>query len=504
MIRALCCLCLSCAALISAAAFDPTPATKPILYVVHSDSCPPCRIFDRTWTDQRSFRDALQDKFDVRELDWDVAGQKAWAIRLGADRLPTYFVVKDNRLIAKHVGFAPSRDPQAVAAAIVDLMQSLHVEWPRQRVRAEPSGETNRTNPETIEPKREAAEPKTVPPVAAPVPSGPTIDQGAREGITKLASETRELKDAQQKTQQAVQGLQSEVAEVRSQMSKSQQIISQQLKESHDTTRSEFSKITDRLKETIERTISQAAPANPSGGLSFPPVSPSVSGSDISTEMPTGPTSSKWLDVLKWAGKTALMIGAPEIALPASAGLTALGIAMTWLRRRRAARKGTASPAKESPPSSDAATSAEPAPAKDDFKIETLPLQHIDYTTCWAEHWRNQHADPATALRELELYVQAWNAVKSGVLLLPGIDNPEPVFAAVNRWVNRQVTDHAQKALTSENTNHKVFYAYTWKTATDYLREGTFRVWKPNPPAADAIDDWVAARLTEKLTQTTS
>lgn len=37
----------------------------------------------------------------------------------------------------------------------------------------------------------------------------------------------------------------------------------------------------------------------------------------------------------------------------------------------------------------------------DGFKVVHLPLQNIDYTTCWAEHWRNQNADPAMALRDL-------------------------------------------------------------------------------------------------------
>lgn len=192
------------------------------------------------------------------------------------------------------------------------------------------------------------------------------------------------------------------------------------------------------------------------------------------------------------AGLTAAQseVASGALALGGPAGL-AIGAGLWLLRRRKKKRGG---------PADEALTSTPEPPDADDFKIENLPLQHIDYTTCWAEHWRNQHADPATALKELELYVQAWLAVRDGKLELPGIDRPAAMFASMQKWVNRQVTDHAQKAMTSENTNHRVFYAHTWKEAVTYIREGTFRKWKPNPPAADAIDDWVAAKLTAQLT----
>lgn len=205
------------------------------------------------------------------------------------------------------------------------------------------------------------------------------------------------------------------------------------------------------------------------------------------------------MDVGLTAAQSEVAVGLGAAAGPVGIGAMAV---FTLLRHRK--KKRPLTDAAGDPSSRQPATSAETQAKADDFRIESLPLQHIDYTTCWGEHWRNQHADPATALRELELYVQAWQAVKGGTLSLPGIDNPEAVFAAVSRWVNRQVTDHAQKALTSENTNHKVFFAHTWKDATNNIREGTWRTWKPNPPAADAIDDWVAARLTEKLTQSAS
>ena len=236
-----------------------------------------------------------------------------------------------------------------------------------------------------------------------------------------------------------------------------------------------------------------AGPANASQATpTTPPAQPGVMKrifrSLVTTAMEVGLT----------AAQSEVIIGLGAIGGPAGIAIAA-GAALWRARKKKADKQGDATGETVPELSPKTATAA-----ADAFKIENLPLQHIDYTTCWAEHWRNQHADPATALKELELYVQAWQAVKAGTLVLPGIDNPQSVVESLNRWVNRQVTDHAQKALTSENTNHKVFYAHTWKEATHNIREGTFRTWKPNPPAADAIEDWVAARLTEKLTHTST
>lgn len=73
------------------------------------------------------------------------------------------------------------------------------------------------------------------------------------------------------------------------------------------------------------------------------------------------------------------------------------------------------------------------------------------------------------------------------------------VVNAVDRWVNRQVREHVGREVSRENTDHKAFFAYTYKEATQNLREGIFRVWKPNPAAAEAIEDYVSAKLTKSL-----
>lgn len=256
----------------------------------------------------------------------------------------------------------------------------------------------------------------------------------------------------------------------------------------------EIGQLREQLSSLAEQNRSTAA--EKSDATSRYSTSPAAGSSDAvlgDAGSRSGPGAG-WLSVGAWLAKTAIGLAAPEAAIPLSVGLTAVG--WLWNRARKKKRELTG----EGDALGGLTPPRSPETTADEFKIENLPLQHIDYTSCWAEHWRNSHADPATALRELELYVQAWQAVNDGHLALPGFDNAKAVFASINKWVNRQVTDHAQKALTSENTNHRVFYAHTWKTATDYLREGTFRAWKPNPQAADTIDDWVAEKLTEKLT----
>lgn len=326
---ALLALCLSLASLCGAATYPQQVAPqKPQLIIVHADWCQPCRVFDAIWLSDKNFRDALRDAFDVRELDWQVPTQRADAIALGTQRLPTYIVLRRNQRVAMHTGFAGSMNAREVDTAITELMNALHVEWPRVRTRVNQI--PTKPQPET---------PRVVAPDPPRVNAGPAVDQTARDGITKLASESRQLQEAQKQTQQAVQGLQSDVAEVRSQVSESREILSEQLKQSHESTRSEITTITDRLKESIERTIEKAVPTTPPA--STVPASEIAidETANISTEMQPGPTASKWLNVLAWAGRTGLAIAAPEIALPGGALLTAAGFAVQMMRRRRAARQ---------------------------------------------------------------------------------------------------------------------------------------------------------------------
>lgn len=327
MIRnAMLCLIVSAGALLSAMAYEPpSPARpeKPTLMIVHADWCQPCRVFDKVFEIDPVFRKALQDAFTLKSLDWQVPSERAAAVAMGIERVPAYVVLRGNRRVAVSVGFAGSMNAAEVDTAIAGLMNDLHVEWP----------------PAEAPQKSELKPPRMVAPDPPRVISGPAVDQSARDGVTKLASETKQLRDAQQQTQKAVEGLQVDVSAVRSQVSESREILSQQLKQSHESTRSELTTITDRLKQTIERTILQPAPIVQAA----PPISPvrdaRIDGTDISTEMESVPVASKWMSVLAWAGRTGLAIAAPEVAIPGTALATAAGFALQMLRRRRAARQ---------------------------------------------------------------------------------------------------------------------------------------------------------------------
>ena len=329
MIRnAMLCLIVSAGALISAMAYEPpSPARpeKPTLMIVHAGWCQPCRTFDEVFKIDPVFRRALHDAFTLKSLDWQVPSERAAAVALGVKRVPAYIVLRGNRRVAVSEGFAFDMNANAVDAAIAGLMNDLHVEWPPARMEA----------PQKSQPKP----PRVVAPDPPRVIAGPTVDHVARDGITKLASESKQLRDAQQETQKAVAGLQSDVSAVRSQVSESREILSQQLKQSHESTRSELTTITDRLKESIERTILQPAPPVPATRPTLPVPDAHIDGTDISTEMKTSPVASKWLSVLAWAGRTGVAIAAPEVAIPGSALLTAAGFALQMLRRRRAARQ---------------------------------------------------------------------------------------------------------------------------------------------------------------------
>lgn len=324
-----------------------TPARKPTLYIVHADWCPPCRHFDRVYCDRRDVRDALQDAFEVRELDWDKPNQRAEAIAMGVSGIPSYVAVRGHQRIAMSEGFTTRTDATAVDTALAKLMRDLYVEWPRVRtsVRPDPPPRVTAPNPKA------GPAPPSVPRVsdagdAAPTPRYiPQIDQTARDRVDQLASQTRELQATQQQTTDAVTGLQADVADVRSkitdvqgQVEQSREVITGQLQETQTATADQLRSMADQLRESIE----QVRETIPPQGESIPPDpepvgTPRIPVPDISTEIPAAATGSKWLRVGTWLAGTVVTLAAPEFALPLSLGLGAAG----WLASRLRQRKGS-------------------------------------------------------------------------------------------------------------------------------------------------------------------
>lgn len=300
---------------------------KPTLYIFHASWCPPCITFDRTFEKNEDFRTALQRAANLRSLEWENAADKAYAERtLKVDDVPSYVLVRNGRIVAKHVGF--TCDPKAVDAAISNLMQSLNIEWPPARSEVTPR-----------------PDPPRVPPVIAPEP---LVDREARDAITKLATQSKDLTDD-------VRELRNHVTEsnkvLRSQIESGSAAVRElqnQVSKSNTDSKSHFETISQTLQKSIESSrqstreelqtiIRDRLAIDGTRSAKGPETAPAAApiSTEIQSEPVAGPTASKWLRVLAWAGRTGLAVVAPEVAIPGSIGLTAAGLALRYLMKRR-------------------------------------------------------------------------------------------------------------------------------------------------------------------------
>lgn len=134
-----------------------------------------------------------------------------------------------------------------------------------------------------------------------------------------------------------------------------------------------------------------------------------------------------------------------------------------------------------------------------DYEITRLPLQDVDYTTVWADHWRSQQLDPLIEARNLGYYVDALTEIEQGRIKLPGVDNPKMFVDSARNWVTRQFVEKVARTPENDNFNHRAFYGYLHRQLVDFVRQGTFANIAPSPKAADAIEDFVNSKIVEKL-----
>jgi hypothetical protein len=327
------CLCLLLCGAIAAA---DVVSTKPTLYVVHATWCAPCRNFDNAWETDADFRGALLDAYTVRSLDWDKPDERAFALRLGIINpctgkpgLPTYVGIRANGRKQISFGFAFTLAADDVRNAKADLMRDLGIEWPRARP------------PAAAEVSQPPAVPERRPPVVSPDPVPPkeVVDIVARDGVTKLIAQSRELHESQLQSREAIGRLSAEIGDVRDAFDSSHDSLSKKI----DSSRVDVSSLSASLRETVERLIIERTPVP-----ALPPVvdavvdsvlPPSDSVDSVDSSPAGSGISGKWLSVLATAAKVGIAVAAPEIALPLSGGLTAAGLALSWIRRRRAARQ---------------------------------------------------------------------------------------------------------------------------------------------------------------------
>ena len=249
-------------------------AERPRLYIVHSDSCLPCRIFEKRYCNDPEFKAALQNAYELRSLDWDIPEQRDKAIALGIVRLPGFSAWRGNRNIRTFTGFVNTEK------GTQDFMNLLNIEWPRPEAPAPP------------------VEQPVKPPVRAPDPVPPAVLEEAVKS---------QLKDFSSKSEAERKEILQSIASLKG----------------------DLSGVEGSLKKTLDE-LAKRSQDKPDPAPAESAVSPPIVNSGSSS-----PTAAKWLAVLSWAGKAALTVAAPEVALPASAGLTVLGGLMTWARRRR-------------------------------------------------------------------------------------------------------------------------------------------------------------------------
>ena len=151
------------------------------------------------------------------------------------------------------------------------------------------------------------------------------------------------------------------------------------------------------------------------------------------------------------------------------------------------------------PPISDSPRPDEPAEPTKKFELDRLAARSPDYTTAWAEHAASAGKDIGTEAQRLALYVDALDAIAGGALVLPGVDNARKWVRSVKRWINREFTNKVGTVPQTDNINHRAFFAFLHAKAVEYLRDGTFENWNPDPDAAGLIDDWIAARMVDRL-----
>jgi hypothetical protein len=198
------------------------------------------------------------------------------------------------------------------------------------------------------------------------------------------------------------------------------------------------------------------------------------------------PQSSNWFG---WLLKTGVAVAAPEVALPVA---VATGLAAAaWKFRRK--------PTPESAVVSSPTPLQPAAPQEPDFQLDALPFQDVDYTTTWAEHFQREGKSAELAAKEYTHWVNAFAAVRTGKLSLPGVEDGPAFATQISNWVHRQFKAYTTKRPDSSNTNHKAFFAFLHKQAYENIRNGKFGELAPNPKAADVLEDWVNQRLVGDL-----
>lgn len=315
-----------------------TAGGKPsLLLFTNPAECPPCRLFDRDWSRDKAFREAVSNAYAIVP-SYQPRTHPGKFKEYGITGVPTWVIVEaDGREIGRVSGYTtpadlwtrlrnatkntPRSQPPPSAGSVPDRDGSVSeqirkanraLEVERDELRAE----TERLKKQLLDAQK--SDPKT--PDQAPEIADLKKQIEQREAAAALAAKRL------QAAQQVAANAEAEAERLRKQ-----------------------SRLPD-AENWVQEHVDAASQPDP-----VPisrPAQPAVT---------TESTGNQWLSLLRSVGGGLLMIAAPQIAVPAGLALGAAGLAVRWRNQRRAA----ASPAQNFPVS-------QPSLPRDNNEIEQI------------------------------------------------------------------------------------------------------------------------------------
>lgn len=254
------------------------------VYVVHAPWCAPCQRFRRDYDTIAQFRGPLESAFSVKSCEWERPSEQRFARRFGVSSLPGFIVFRDGIHQQSFCGY--SGDWKA-------FLERLNLD-------VDGAGE----------PREESGTP---PKLARPI----TPEDRELPRISAMESEILRLRKLIENATKAPPE------------SGSGKVPEGAVRHTPET-----DTVPGALPDTkpVARLGSQAGSSPLPPVLSIPAVEAPAGGGQQSAMPDIG---GKWWSVLTTVGKIGLTTLAPEVALPASAALTAAGYVFGQVKKRR-------------------------------------------------------------------------------------------------------------------------------------------------------------------------
>lgn len=223
----------SCLLVLALCVAEGPQTERPVLFIVHSASCPPCRSLSADYNRNAAFRKALQSRFDLRQLDAGRQDQWAIAQSWGVTRIPSFVLQDTNgRRQPPIVGyFGPN-----------DLLSRL-------------------STPVTAPIPTPTPQSSAPSPARSPVPVVPLVDTEARTRIEeisqtqeKLGENLTELHSSMNKSLTRVEG---QVEDLKESIEETTDQMARQMQDSHTQARTETRSELNQVRSSIENTLTE-------------------------------------------------------------------------------------------------------------------------------------------------------------------------------------------------------------------------------------------------------